>query len=113
MIEALLPGAYRPALDDPDIMSTNVRKYLLERYRGRGWGSSSAARNPVHDYGTDEDGILTRVNLIVAGNNWAMHTAAGSCCCICLHKVAEGMLNTVEALLVLRSMPVLLNARDR
>ena len=90
-------------LDDPDIMSTNVRKYPpLETVPGQGVGVIEAPRGTLfHDYGTDEDGVLTRVNLIVAtgNNNWAMHTAAGAVAKAYVDgtKLTEGMLNRVEA----------------
>ncbi len=90
-------------LDDPDIMSNNVRTYPpLEIVPGQGVGVIEAPRGTLfHDYGTDEDGILTRVNLIVAtgNNNWAMHTAAGAVAKAYVDgtKLTEGMLNMVEA----------------
>jgi NAD-reducing hydrogenase large subunit len=79
MIE-LLYGLERVGqlLDDPDILSKDVR-----------------------NYSTDENGILTRVNLIVAtgNNNWAMHTASGAVAKAFVNgnKLTEGMLNRVEA----------------
>ncbi len=90
-------------LDDPDIMSNNVRNYPpLETVPGQGVGVIEAPRGTLfHDYGTDEDGVLTRVNLIVAtgNNNWAMHTAAGAVAKAYVDgtKLTEGMLNRVEA----------------
>jgi NAD-reducing hydrogenase large subunit len=90
-------------LDDPDIMSNNVRNYPpLESVPGQGVGVIEAPRGTLfHDYGTDEDGVLTRVNLIVAtgNNNWAMHTAAGAVARAYVDgaKLTEGMLNMVEA----------------
>jgi NAD-reducing hydrogenase large subunit len=54
-----------------------------------------------HDYGTDENGQLTRVNLIVAtgNNNWAMQTASDLVAKAFVDgtKLTEGMLNRVEA----------------
>lgn len=54
-----------------------------------------------HDYGTDANGQLTRVNLIVAmgNNNWAIHTASGLVAKAFVDgtKFTEGMLNRVEA----------------
>ena len=104
MIE-LLYGLERigQLLDDPDIMSNNVRNYPpLEALPGQGVGVIEAPRGTLfHDYGTDEHGLLTRVNLIVAtgNNNWAMHTAAGSVAKAFVNgnKLTEGMLNRVEA----------------
>ena len=104
MIEALY-GVERigQLLDDPDIMSTNVRNYPpLSNVPGQGVGVVEAPRGTLfHDYSTDENGVLTRVNLIVAtgNNNWAMHTAAGAVAKAYVDgtKLTEGMLNRVEA----------------
>lgn len=53
-----------------------------------------------HDYDTDENGLLTRVNLIVAtgNNNWAMNKAAGMVAkdFVDGKKLTEGVLNRVE-----------------
>ena len=90
-------------LDDPDIMSNNIRTFPLpDKLPGQGVGVIEAPRGTLfHDYGTDEDGLLTRVNLIVAtgNNNWAMHTAAGQVAKAFVdgNKLTEGMLNRVEA----------------
>jgi NAD-reducing hydrogenase large subunit len=90
-------------LDDPGIMSNDVRNYPpLEELPGQGVGVIEAPRGTLfHDYGTDENGLLTRVNLIVAtgNNNWAMHTAAGSVAkaYVVGSRLTEGMLNRVEA----------------
>lgn len=104
MIEALY-GVERigQLLDNPDIMSTNVRAYPpLSNVPGQGVGVVEAPRGTLfHDYSTDENGVLTRVNLIVAtgNNNWAMHTAAGAVAKAYVDgtKLTEGMLNRVEA----------------
>ena len=104
MIEALY-GVERigQLLDDPDIMSTNVRNYPpLSNVPGQGVGVVESPRGTLfHDYSTDENGVLTRVNLIVAtgNNNWAMHTAAGVVAKAYVDgtKLTEGMLNRVEA----------------
>lgn len=90
-------------LDDPDIMSNNIRTFPpAEKLPGQGVGVIEAPRGTlIHDYGTDENGLLTRVNLIVAtgNNNWAMHTAAGQVAKAFVdgNKLTEGMLNRVEA----------------
>jgi len=90
-------------LDDPEIMSNNIRTFPLpDKLPGQGVGVIEAPRGTLfHDYGTDEDGLLTRVNLIVAtgNNNWAMHTAAGQVAKAFVdgNKLTEGMLNRVEA----------------
>jgi len=69
---------------------------------GQGVGVIEAPRGTLfHDYSTDENGLLTRVNLIVAtgNNNWAMHTASGLVAKAFVdgNKLTEGMLNRVEA----------------
>lgn len=90
-------------LDDPEIMSNNIRTFPLpDKLPGQGVGVIEAPRGTLfHDYGTDEDGLLTRANLIVAtgNNNWAMHTAAGQVAKAFVdgNKLTEGMLNRVEA----------------
>lgn len=90
-------------LDDPDIMSNNTRTNIsAEKLPGEGVGVIEAPRGTLfHDYGTDENGLLTRLNLIVAtgNNNWAMNTAAGLVAKAFVdgNKLTEGMLNRVEA----------------
>jgi NAD-reducing hydrogenase large subunit len=89
-------------LDDPDILSKDVRSYPKLQLPGQGVGVIEAPRGTLfHDYSTDENGILTRVNLIVAtgNNNWAMHTASGLVAKAFVdgNKLTEGMLNRVEA----------------
>jgi NAD-reducing hydrogenase large subunit len=90
-------------LDDPEIMSNDIRTYgTAEKIPGQGVGVIEAPRGTLfHDYGTDENGLLTRVNLIVAtgNNNWAMHTAAGQVAKAFVdgNRLTEGMLNRVEA----------------
>jgi NAD-reducing hydrogenase large subunit len=103
MIE-LLYGLERVGqlLDDPDILSKDVRNYPKLQLPGQGVGVIEAPRGTlIHDYSTDENGVLTRVNLIVAtgNNNWAMHTASGSVAKAFVNgnKLTEGMLNRVEA----------------
>jgi NAD-reducing hydrogenase large subunit len=90
-------------LDDPDILSTDIRAYpSATKLAGQGVGVVEAPRGTLfHDYGTDENGQLTRVNLIVAtgNNNWAMHTASGLVAKAFVdgNTLTEGMLNRVEA----------------
>jgi NAD-reducing hydrogenase large subunit len=90
-------------LDDPDIMSNDIRTYPTHtQLPSQGVGVIEAPRGTLfHDYGTDENGQLTRVNLIVAtgNNNWAMHTASGLVAKAFVdgNKLTEGMLNRVEA----------------
>lgn len=89
-------------LDDPDILSTDVRTYPPANLAGHGVGVVEAPRGTLfHEYWADENGLLTRVNLIVAtgNNNWAMNQAAGQVAKGFVHgqKLTEGMLNRVEA----------------
>jgi NAD-reducing hydrogenase large subunit len=90
-------------LEDPDILSSDVRNYPTDlQIPGNGVGVIEAPRGTLfHDYSTDENGILTRVNLIVAtgNNNWAMHTASGAVAKAFVkgNELTEGMLNRVEA----------------
>lgn len=52
-------------LNDPEIVSTETRKKVVPR-AARGVGCVEAPRGTlIHDYTTDENGILTNVNLIV------------------------------------------------
>ena len=90
-------------LDDPDIMSNDIRTYPTHtQLPSQGVGVIEAPRGTLfHDYGTDENGQLTRVNLIVAtgNNNWAMQTASDLVAKAFVDgtKLTEGMLNRVEA----------------
>jgi NAD-reducing hydrogenase large subunit len=90
-------------LDDPDITSNDIRAYPpITNVPGQGVGVIEAPRGTLfHDYSTDENGQLTRTNLIVAtgNNNWAMHTASGLVAKAFVDgtKLTEGMLNRVEA----------------
>ena len=103
MVEALF-GLERigELLDDPDILSHDVRAYPPVRRAGGGVGVIEAPRGTLfHDYSVDENGQLTRVNLIVAtgNNNWAMNLAAGQVAKAHVkgYNLTEGMLNRVEA----------------
>jgi NAD-reducing hydrogenase large subunit len=90
-------------MDDPDILSTDIRAYpKVTDLPSNGVGVVEAPRGTLfHDYGTDANGQLTRVNLIVAtgNNNWAMHTASGLVAKAFVDgtNLTEGMLNRVEA----------------
>jgi NAD-reducing hydrogenase large subunit len=89
-------------LDDPDILSTDVRTYPPAEIAGHGVGVVEAPRGTLfHEYWADANGILTRVNLIVAtgNNNWAMNQAVGIVArrFVDGKKLTEGMLNRVEA----------------
>lgn len=88
-------------LDDPDILSTDVRASPTKLV-GHGVGVIEAPRGTLfHEYTTDKDGLLTKVNLIVAtgNNNWAMNQSAGMVAkdFVDGNKLTEGMLNRVEA----------------
>jgi NAD-reducing hydrogenase large subunit len=88
-------------LDDPDILSEDVRAFPPVELTGHGIGVIEAPRGTLfHEYWTDENGLLTRVNLIVAtgNNNWAMNQAAGLVAreYVDGKKLTEGMLNRVE-----------------
>ncbi|MFN2167574.1 MAG: Ni/Fe hydrogenase subunit alpha, partial [Anaerolineae bacterium] len=89
-------------LDDPDILSREVRTAPPPEVVGHGVGVIEAPRGTLfHEYWTDNDGLLTRVNLIVAtgNNNWAMNRAAGDVAKSYVKgaQITEGMLNRVEA----------------
>jgi NAD-reducing hydrogenase large subunit len=86
---------------DPDVLSTNLvgdSKGLV----GEGVGCVEAPRGTLfHHYKTDPNGMLTKVNLIVATghNNWAMSNAVEMVAKTYVDgkKLTEGMLNRVEA----------------
>jgi len=87
--------------EDPDILSEDILNTRVE-ITGHGVGAIEAPRGTLwHDYHTDENGVLTRVNLIVAtgNNNWAMSTAVDTVAkeFVRGNGVTEGMLNRVEA----------------
>jgi NAD-reducing hydrogenase large subunit len=89
-------------LEDKDILSKDVRAFGTPKLTGHGVGIVEAPRGTLfHDYSTDADGLLTRVNLIVAtgNNNWAMHTSVGKVAKAFVNgnKITEGVLNRVEA----------------
>lgn len=88
-------------LDDPSILDGDVRAHAL-RNRHEGVGVAEAPRGTLfHHYKVDDDGVITRVNLIIATgqNNLAMNRAVQQ---VAQHfitngRVTEGMLNRVEA----------------
>jgi F420-non-reducing hydrogenase large subunit len=87
-------------LEDPDITDPHVRDEVTPR-AGRGVGCVEAPRGSlIHDYSTDENGCITRANLIVgtthnlAPINMSVRQAAKSL--IRDGKVDEAMLNKVE-----------------
>jgi NAD-reducing hydrogenase large subunit len=88
-------------LDDPDILSNDLLNTRRE-FKGVGVGILEAPRGTLfHHYWADENGQLTRVNLIVATghNNWAMSEAVDSVAktYITGPTIHEGLLNRVEA----------------
>ena len=86
---------------DPDVLSTD----LMTDYAaltGEGVGVLEAPRGTlIHHYKTDPNGMLTKVNLIVATghNNWAMSNSVEMVAKTYVDgkKLTEGMLNRVEA----------------
>jgi NAD-reducing hydrogenase large subunit len=88
-------------LADPEILSEEVCAVAM-RSRRRGVGASEAPRGTLfHDYQVDPDGLVTRLNLVIATgqNNLAMNRTVTQ---IARHfvsgrKLEEGLLNRVEA----------------
>lgn len=87
-------------LDDPELHSEHLRADAGVN-RLHGVGVSEAPRGTLfHDYEVDRDGVMTRVNLVIATgqNNFAMNRTVAQ---IAKHyvkgpKVPEAMLNRVE-----------------
>jgi NAD-reducing hydrogenase large subunit len=102
LIEALFATEkVRVLLDDPDILSQDILNTHQE-FKGEGVGVLEAPRGTLfHHYWANENGLLERVNLIVATghNNWAMCEAVDSVAKTYVKgpDVTEGMLNRVEA----------------
>jgi NAD-reducing hydrogenase large subunit len=89
-------------LDDRDILSTEIRTSGSRQLNPRGIGVIEAPRGTlIHDYTVDENGLLARVNLIVATghNNWAMNQAVATVAKAYINgsQPTEGILNRVEA----------------
>lgn len=87
-------------LDDPEITSPETRKKVEPR-AARGIGCVEAPRGTlIHDYTTDDNGILTNVNLIVATthNNAAMNMSVKQAARSLIRdgKYDQGILNRVE-----------------
>jgi NAD-reducing hydrogenase large subunit len=88
-------------LMDPDVLSTDLVTES-KGLTGEGVGCLEAPRGTLfHHYKTDKNGMLTKVNLIVATghNNWAMNKAVEMVAKSFVDgkKLTEGMLNRVEA----------------
>jgi NAD-reducing hydrogenase large subunit len=90
----------RELMDDPEILSHDVVN-PQGQITGEGVGVLEAPRGTLfHHYWTDEYGVLTRVNMIVAtaGNAWAMDHAVNLVAkrYVDGNNIQEGMLNRVE-----------------
>jgi len=86
---------------DPDVLSTDLATDYAA-LTGEGVGCLEAPRGTLfHHYKTDSNGMLTKVNLIVATghNNWAMSHSVEMVAKTYVDgkKLTEGMLNRVEA----------------
>lgn len=91
----------RELCEDPDILSLDIRN-MHTHITGEGVGSIEAPRGTLwHHYWTDDNGVIQRVNLIVAtgNNNWAMNNAVNMVAKTYVdgNHLTEGMLNRVEA----------------
>jgi NAD-reducing hydrogenase large subunit len=87
-------------LDDPDITNPHVRSRAGVN-RTEGVGVSEAPRGTLfHDYQVDDNGILQRVNLIIATgqNNLAMNKTVKQIAqaYVSGQKLSEGILNRIE-----------------
>ncbi|MCK8601287.1 Ni/Fe hydrogenase subunit alpha [Desulfoferrobacter suflitae] len=87
-------------LEDPEITDTNIRA-KVEPKAGRGVGCLEAPRGTlIHDYATDENGLITRANMIVGTThnlgpiNMSVNQAARSL--IKNGEISEGTLNRIE-----------------
>jgi len=102
MIENLYAAErVRELCDDPDILSSDIR-IIPTQVTGEGIGCIEAPRGTLwHHYWTDDDGLITKVNLIVAtgNNNWAMSHSVDMVAKTFVDgkHLTEGMLNRVEA----------------
>jgi F420-non-reducing hydrogenase large subunit len=90
-------------LEDPEITSTDIRKKVEPR-AARGVASVEAPRGTlIHDYETDENGLVTNVNLIVGTthNNAPMNMSVKKAAKDLIKdgKYDEGILNMVEMMI--------------
>lgn len=90
-------------LDDPEITSTDIRKKVEPR-AARGISSVEAPRGTlIHDYETDENGLVTNVNLIVGTthNNAPMNMSVKSAAKDLIKdgKYDQGILNKIEMMI--------------
>ncbi|MBN1875070.1 MAG: Ni/Fe hydrogenase subunit alpha [Anaerolineae bacterium] len=91
----------RELMDDPDILGMDVVNPQGE-ITGEGVGVLEAPRGTLfHHYWTNDMGVITKVNMIVAtaGNAWAMNHSVNMVAKRYVDgtKLTEGMLNRVEA----------------
>jgi NAD-reducing hydrogenase large subunit len=91
----------RELCEDPDILSEDIRNTVVN-ITGEGVGCIEAPRGTLwHHYWTDEKGVMTRANLIVAtgNNNWAMSNSVNMVAKAFVdgNNLTEGMLNRVES----------------
>ncbi|MHB1356846.1 MAG: Ni/Fe hydrogenase subunit alpha [Anaerolineae bacterium] len=91
----------RQLCEDPDILSTDILNTKIQ-ITGEGVGCIEAPRGTLwHHYWTNDEGVITKANLIVAtgNNNWAMSESVDSVAKTFIdgNAVTEGMLNRVEA----------------
>jgi NAD-reducing hydrogenase large subunit len=102
LIEDLYAGERaKEILMDPEVLSTDLVSES-DGLTGEGVGCLEAPRGTLfHHYKTDKNGMLKKVNLIVATghNNWAMNKAVEMVAKSFVDgkKLNEGMLNRVEA----------------
>lgn len=87
-------------LEDPELFSDHLRADAGVN-RLHGVGVSEAPRGTLfHDYEVDQDGVVTKVNLVIATgqNNLAMNRTVSQIAKHYVHgpKVPEAMLNRVE-----------------
>jgi NAD-reducing hydrogenase large subunit len=88
-------------LDDPDLTSDHLRA-IAGINRLEGIGASEAPRGTLfHHYQVDQDGLIKRVNLVIATgqNNLAMNRTVVQIAKHHIHgpKIPEGVLNRLEA----------------
>jgi NAD-reducing hydrogenase large subunit len=91
----------RRLCEDPDILSEDIRDTNVQ-ITGEGVGVIEAPRGTLwHHYWTNDDGVITKANLIVAtgNNNWAMSHSVDMVAKTFVdgNNLTEGMLNRVEA----------------
>ena len=102
MIECLYAAErVRQICEDPDALSDDILDTRIQ-ITGEGVGCIEAPRGTLwHHYWTDDHGVITKANLIVAtgNNNWAMSHAVDMVAKTFVdgNNVTEGMLNRVEA----------------